>query len=306
MNTRFVGVYVKTIYYYSIVGLLFYCIIYLFPSFGHSLNLIGELFFPNNTTNNTIIIYTIESSYLDGTLNYLKNPGFAWEAGLYSIFVNIALYFSLFSLNKPTVSSLFNVINLVLIGTVLSTFSTAGYIGLFFIILMFLFSVRTKLKYLYIISFLLIGISSYLSLEYLGDKISDQAEQAFESQNRFGSFLLDWEDIKKRPLMGWSRDEKILFGDDAWTLETHRPNGITNLIRSYGLLYFLLLGYLWFLSIKRYLYYSGVRSRIFKTFVFLAALYMMAFSQLVLNSYFFLSLLFLNYSNKRYSYSQNK
>jgi hypothetical protein len=148
----------------------------------------------------------------------------------------------------------------------------------------------------YLLIILTIIIYLFTNLDFLGDKIIYQIETAEQSQNRFGAALLDIEDWMERPIFGWSRDQTVLFGNDAFTFTSHRPNGITNLLRNYGIIYFSVLLYFIYYSFYKHFYYSVNNSSSKSTILaiqFLIIIFLTAISQLILHKMFTFSIMFL-------------
>jgi hypothetical protein len=243
LGKRFVPALMGTMYFISLISILFTVLCYV-PGVGSSLYEIAQQLFPlageewKGTSPPTLIIYTFFPQYFEGSWSYVRNAGIFWESGAFAVFINITLY--LYYSTKPInrMVDLFDKRSLVLIVTVLSTTSTMGFVGMSMILAFFSFQVRSAFKYAFLLSFAVAIVLSFTQVEYLGAKIVSQLVESSSSQNRFGSALLDLDDILKRPLLGWSRRPEVLFGNEAWTYESHRPNGLTNLARNYGLIYF--------------------------------------------------------------------
>jgi hypothetical protein len=197
-----------------------------------------------------IFIYTVEV-----TENF-RNSGMFWEPGGFASFINIALTLHLMR-NK----FVFDKHALLLIGTMLTTFSTTGYVVLFLVLL---FSVTNRmarnttpaLAGIRIFSILLlIGFFSYLFIAapIFRDKIDSQlsAQQIligdidfnnenFKSLGRFGSLIVDLRSIKDKPIFGrgYSDSEfKQQFENYNFT------NGLTSFIGHFGLVGFIWLIY---------------------------------------------------------------
>lgn len=295
LKYKFIDAYVYIVYILALISLVFFVFSYILPSMSYLFNFANTVFPLTNVTNPTLIIYTFDNAFYSGLSPLLRNAGFAWEAGGYATFLNIALFFYIFKNNLTFKQIFMDKVSLILIISIITTFSTAGYITLFFILSVYSFMYKSKIKYLFIILLGLTLLISFSNFAFLGDKITNQYEVAYKSRNRFGAAILDWEDIKKSPLVGWSRKEKVLFGSQAYTEISHRPNGITNLLRVYGFLYFIPLLFLLFISFKRYFLYIGIGSRKSRTLslYLLIVILLMSFSQLILQKLIIKSFLFL-------------
>lgn len=299
---RFINYYIRLIYILSIVSIGFYAIGYLMPGFYNLLNGMASIMFPleldiNGYSTPTLIIYTFDPAYTSGASYLLRNPGFAWEAGAFATFVNIAFFFHL--IINPDVKPeklIFSKVSLIFIIAIILTFSTAGYIAFFFILLM-VFTKKISFRNIMIITLIvLVAIFLFLRLEFLGEKVSEQLGVAYSSQNRFGAALLDWEDIMKSPWIGWSRDLSVLFNTSDYGYLAHRPNGITNFLRSYGFIYVTAYLIILFVSLKRYFAKIDFESRTLFSYTLVGIILLMGFSQLVVHSVFVMSFLFAGYT----------
>lgn len=108
---------------------------------------------------------------------------------------------------------------------------------------------------------------------------------------------MDWEDIKEKPLIGWSFDVSVLFGTSEQIYKMHRPNGITNFISTYGFIYFLTFFLIMYYSLKKYFKQMGLgKTSVHALFLILI---LMGFSQLILHRIFTMSLLFIGVNLKK-------
>ena len=237
-----IGRYINIIYRIAIITFVMHIIFVAVPPLqSFTMEKIAP-FFQVSTRNEfmtfapNIIIYTFTPS------NLLRNAGIFWEPGGYAIFLLLALM-----LNLKIQPKILSPKNIIFIISILSTFSTAGYIILL-IVLAFHMIRQRKIAVILISLPLIIGISiySFYTLDFLGDKIFGQIETAESVDNdetartRFVSAKLDWEDIKGFPIIGRGRDEETRF--DTYKGETtyleHRNNGITGIAATYGLIIF--------------------------------------------------------------------
>jgi len=189
-----------------------------------------------------IFIYTVEA-----TENF-RNSGMFWEPGGFASFINISLALHLIRNNF-----VFDKYASLLICTLLTTFSTTGYVVLFLVILFaasnrMIRNTTPSLVAIRIFIIILIG-SSFTYLFYAApifrDKIDSQitAQQIligdidfknenFKSLGRFGSMIVDLRSIKDKPFFGrgYSDSEfKEQFEHYNFT------NGLTSFIGHFGL-----------------------------------------------------------------------
>ena len=290
--------YVKVIYFLAIISILFYILGLLAPSIYNYLSILASKIFVlrkdyNDYSTPTFILYTFDPTYANGETSILRNPGFAWESGGFAFFLNIALFFHL---AKNEAVELFTIIkdkiSLLLLIAIILTFSTAGYITFIFILFMLSINRLTFKNILFSIILIFLIVFFYDRLDFIGQKLNSQLQEASYSQNRFGSALLDLQDFKKSPLFGWSRDINVLFKTVISNSETHRPNGITNFLRSYGIIYFISYFIIIFLSLKKYFTKVINRKKYIYTILFLMIVFLMGFSQQVVHTIFMMNFLF--------------
>jgi len=136
--------------------------------------------------------------------------------------------------------------NLVFIIGILSTFSTAGYITLFLLLIIIMITKRFKWYYFLVIPIaLMLGNHFYYNLGFLNEKIEDQILLAQDDSNkgRFGSAITDIKDIKKFPLFGRGRNSNTRFDTVEKFGEikkNHRTNGLTDFVVKNGVLFFII------------------------------------------------------------------
>lgn len=307
-HRRFLIYFLNSLIFLSAISILFYLVAYISPSFYRGLADISNVLFPlqvdyNSYKTPTLVLYTFDPHFLSGESKLLRNPGFAWEAGGFATYVNVAIVFYLVIFNPITVRDFIKSwkVKILLLGLIL-TFSTAGYLTLMAVI--FVYALKGEISAKRIVTILFVSLAMvvmYKNVDFLGEKISGQIDTSLYSQNRFGAALLDWHDIIERPLLGWSRNTNVLFHTDDYVSEMHRPNGITNFIRTYGFIYVFFYFYIIFSSFRRHikLFYISDGKR--NTYVLLLVLILMGFSQLILHTLFTMSLLFIGLFSTRKS-----
>lgn len=298
---KFLDYYINILCLLSLVSILFYVLGILAPSLYSGLSQFASRLFPlrsdfNDYFTPTLLFYTFDPAYVEGSSTMLRNPGYTWEAGGFATYANIAVLFRLIRNNPMSVLQfLKDRIAVIIIIAIILTFSTAGYLTFFFILSFFFFKKLNFKSVFYLGIIALTVFILYSRLDFLGDKIADQISKAQYSQNRFGSALLDWKDIQRRPLFGWSRDLDVLFKTKSYTDYTHRPNGLTNFIRSYGFLYVVSYFLIMFFSVKRYFSVMSLNSSKKSAFVLVSIVLIMGFSQQVVHTMLTMSFLFLGY-----------
>lgn len=180
---EFVEVYVDIIVFlgvYSVLVLLFKPIIHNIP----------VIIFPRFNNIASLPIINARFSYIVNATNYYRNFGIFREPGVYQVFLNIALMFELFYKNeKPEPIKL-----IILYITIISTFSTPGYIASLILTFAYvLFETKTlkipemrknKKKILLILGVILIA---NLTLYHLNDSFNKNFSGAFDKLESQGS-----------------------------------------------------------------------------------------------------------------------
>ena len=299
-NVRFIQIMVDTMVLISIISLVFTFLSYV-PGVGNFFwNLAPKLFpiEPNfvGFAPRTLVVYTLSHEFFHGSISYVRNAGIFWESGAFAVFLCITLYLHYLSKKIDHINQLFDRKSSILIVTLISTTSTTGLIGLILILLVFSMRLRSKLKYAFMLIFFAgIGLT-VINVSYLGDKITSQISKSGAENNRFGSALLDIEDIMRRPVLGWSRRIEVLFASETASAESHRPNGLTNFIRNYGFLYFTFYFFLVFKSFDAITKYYGTHlgNRLFLVWSGIFLLWLVSFSELIYDKLFLKSFVFIH------------
>jgi len=293
--------------YYIII--IYYLILLAFPIFFilHT-NFGQELFYPTLTqffpvphniegvSIPTIIIYTFDKS------DFTRFPAFAWEAGALAAFIIPALYIRIINLLSRNIKFYNDRISLLFLLAVFFTYSTTAYFVIIFITISLVLR-KKEFKYkIAIIPLLFISFTIYDNVPFLRNKVESQLAKANYSNNRFGAALKDLSQFWEKPIVGWSRKIKYKYGieekdvtiSDLKTI-IHRPNGITNLLAAYGIVYFILYFILIYFGIHRYLEQIDLSGNVrYFSIIFIIILFILGFSQLLFGKVFFKSFLFLS------------
>lgn len=247
LKENFVFKYVEVIYRIAIISLVLHTLFNLLPSLREfAINDLSPILKVSTRSAfyeyaDNIIIYTFTNG------EYIRNSGPFWEPGGYAIFLSIALL-----LNLRLTLDIKEKKNFVLIITLLSTISTAGYINLFLIISYYYIKKKNlkSIALFYPIIFA-IALFFFMSFEFLGFKIFSHINATKNTninesaRTRFVSAIVDWEDIKKYPFTGRGRDNETRFDNfkGKYTYLEHRNNGITNFLTEYGFVVFFIYFY---------------------------------------------------------------
>lgn len=184
---------------------------------------------------NNILIY----NFREYNSFYNRNSGPFWEAGMFVVILDIALFFNLLKGN-----SLFSYKSILLIITIITTFSTTGYIGMFMTISLFVYlNTRSKFKFIFVPLIILIAYNIF-SLDFMGEKIANQIDNADVSGvSRFGAILIHMQLIKEYPLLGIGDGLSTYMS--LYTDANSTANGLSLVLVKFGiivgLLYFVFL-----------------------------------------------------------------
>jgi ABC-type transport system involved in cytochrome bd biosynthesis fused ATPase/permease subunit len=228
-----------------------------------------------------------------GEYDYARNAGPFWESGAFASFLIMTLFLIYSTKTVRKVSDLFDRQSTILVLGIISTTSTMGFLALAILLSFFTWQLKSVLKYFMLLMIVLTSLLAFTNVSYLGDKVEQQLKESRETNNRFGAFLMDLKDIEKRPLIGSSRRIEVIFKTQVRSAETRRPNGFSNFIRDYGLIYTCVYFALVFASFQNiFRYYHGY-SKASVAFFGVLVLCIISFSELLFDLSFFKGLLFL-------------
>ncbi len=296
LKDRFVEVFIQTMYVVTLVSFVFTVFCYI-PGLGKRLYDLALVLFPlkkdfKNYSQPTLIVYTFLPEYFNHTLSYTRNAAIFWEGGAFAVYLNLVLYLKYYTRKVRGYRQLFDKQAIVFIIGIFTTVSTMGFLALVLVLTFYSVQFKSNLKYLFIVLLLLASTSAFYNFDFLGEKLTRQLALSNTDNNRFGSALMDVQDIAERPVFGWSRRIEVLFQTSVYDARSHRPNGLTNFLRSYGLLYFGVYFYLVYSSFKSIGRFYGNPKRGLALLGILL-LWIVSFSELIFDHAFFKSLVFL-------------
>lgn len=302
IGTRFIELFIKIIYFFSLISLVFFTLGVIFPGFPiYMVNSFSKLIdssiltadiAPNESKN--IIIFNFHG------LDFItpRNSGPFWEPGVFSIFLNLAIFLNLF----VSKNILLNRYSVILIIALLTTFSTGGYLGLFaiFIIYYSIMNENRILQFFLLPTVIIAIIISFAEIDFLSNKIDEQIDnrdvvntrsKSMIHANRFGIALRDLNDFIQYPFIGRGRFYTTRFSEqiDKYNSNTfHRSNGITDLLVVYGLPVFLLYFYQIFKTFKSLNYYR-IKNSMFIAVSGTILILIISFSEILLERPFFIA-----------------
>lgn len=279
---NFKEIYLKFVYVLSITSLLIYFIVLLYPG--------TLLFFPEITSGGGASYYNLGLAVYKIPLNnLLRNGSVFWEAGAFQVIINLAIALELTFHQFKHKKRLF-----FFIATIISTFSTTGYIILAIQFLFFILYSKKNLKKgnrlmpkLIIFSSIIIFLFSSLFIDRVIGKFSDTNSSFLI---RTISLLTDIEIFNKAPLLGVGLSNyKILVREIAFNnfnLDLGSSmNSITYYLAQYGIIFVLVL----------FFYYLKSSSILSNKSVVLKWFYFSVFIMLFSTANFFTSFLFLTF-----------
>jgi len=191
--------------------------------------------------------YLVYAKPIYGYVNNLRNPGIFGEGGVFQYFINLAILFNVSHFNKKFSSRS----NIVLIVTLVTTFSTAGYISFMFILFLYASNRQIRLRGKLLYATIIITI---LSTEVVYNKIIDQ--EAYQTNHstvrRMKDATADLRAFENHPIFGvglgnystWLKYSNEVYGG------SDSSNGITNYLAMVGITGFI--AALWVLAWVHY------------------------------------------------------
>lgn len=250
-----------------------------------------------------VLFYTINNGS-----RQLRNCGFAWEPGGFSNFLILAIIINLarnrFSLKNKKLW--------VLLIAMITTFSTTGYLAFVPVVIWYLYNVKFKKRMILIFPLLFLAIYAS-TLPFMTDKIKDLSVDpevilnrvvSASSRNdksytigRFAGFLMNMEDLKEHPIIGYGGHGELTFNNRNNT-SMASINGLGRWMATFGSVGFLIFLLSYIKSLRNLSLLYGFN----KPLILLATILALGFGFGLIHSglffAFMLSYLFLPYKNK--------
>lgn len=248
------------------ISLVLWGLSILFPSVGLYFSQFPETSYGNNFF---YIFNCMDPTKEQVYHSIIRNAGCSWEPGRFSVMVTLAIFVNL---SRNGVRFKHNKKIIILLLTLVTTFSTTGYSITILLYFIFWFE-KISLKSVVTFFFLVLPLSIYIfSIDFMAEKIQDNAayeewteerqhnidynqktygDEYLGSLDRFESASFDWINFTKEPLLGYGRN---------WDYSWFRQNISTNLSLTGGLVK-ILAQYGIFIAILLYslLFYSSVK-----------------------------------------------
>ena len=199
---EFIKKYNNIIHFVAIYSLVVAAISIIYPTIILKFPIIDTRF-------GTVTIHNLLFSVSLNNSIYFRNYGLFWEPGAFQIFLNLALIFEMFFINTPRKSKI-----IVYIITIITTFSTTGYIVLTLILISyFIRSKKIKIKWVLILIILIVLIialfknvipKKYTDLVF--DKLSgifseDEKDIKYTTLTRLNAIKYPLEEFMKSPIL---------------------------------------------------------------------------------------------------------
>jgi hypothetical protein len=290
VNKNFITTFPRVVYVLALVSLLFWIGENFIPKLTAIIQHISIKYKLDVESEENILIYNSEGTRFYGII---KNAGFAYEGGAYSIVLIIALILNLINnglkLDKK---------NIVFVSSVLSTLSTAGIFSLTIVFYGYLFNnVKNKFKLIIlIVGFTFLFIRAYISLDFMQVKIQSQMEltkDPDETRGRFASAMADIRTWQTNPIFGVGKFPETRYSTFQTDSSQHRVNGLAAFLAMFGIVVF---------SAYLVLIYDSLRqlnkrynSKSIIVFFQFLSLVVLAFAQICMQWPVFIILLYLPY-----------
>lgn len=276
-------VYVRIMYFICLVSLAFYVLINLSPSFYSFLISISNGIKPlslnseilSSNPSNTLIIYTLPHDLI------YRNCGPFWEPGMFGVFIALAFIISFHYLGLK------NKMTIVFMLTALSTLSTSTIITLSVILLYKIIASKISITKIFLMILLPVILIQIINLPFVGDKINSDFKGRDKAYSRIGAMYLHVQQIQDSPIIGYGVNTAKDQERRIQAIEVS-PNGLTNIIRVYGIPFSILYFILLFKFCRDFLVGN---TKLFTFFVFISLL-TLSFSQDITTRHFFYILIF--------------
>ena len=180
--------------------------------------------------------------------SFIRNTGLFWEGGAYQYFLNLALILSLYVKKNP----IFSFPNWVLVISILTTFSTTGYL-IMAVVLASIVMGKSSRRMFFVKTVIMIPlILSVLFSPVIFNKLfnTDSREYLGSTQRRILDTVVDYNVFRDYPFLGIGLGNQEIWESYSAQLSggTSSSNGLSNYLAKIGLLGFLITLYpfMWF------------------------------------------------------------
>jgi len=278
---------INQIYFFCITSLIITLTFIIFPNtidYAYdALVPIGDAITLNKSTRQHFVIYTME---LGWQTEIARNSGPFWEPGGFGVFIYLAFIFNLIKQG-----TFFNKKNVIFILTLISTQSTTAYLAFFvFCSLYILLTKKVSTSFLLLPIIIVISISLYSSVDFLGMKIENMINdsQTMGKQqvySRVVSGNVNVDRFLSSPIFGIGR---FYVDEDDFSPGN---NGTTLLLAEFGIIGFFFYFLYMFRSYRNYCEEHNFNTRI--PIAIVAGWLVLGYSQGIFQKSFFFGLSFM-------------
>jgi hypothetical protein len=302
----FLEIYVRILYYFSIISFVFFTLYYADNGFMTGLvHSIPDAFvkkvmvYGTEVRQPNPIIFNFDGNFM----NSGRNNGPFWEPTVFATMLIIAQIFNLLLTKR-----LFNRKGIIFTVALLTTLSTTGFFA-YFVLLAFFFLLSNKIKIFtklaLSVGLLSIGVYAFVTLPFMREKIQTEMDNIdheidqFGGDSRLASAVLDLREMQEKPIYlimgrGSSSNTRVASLDT----EGLRNCGDTALLAEWGIPYSILFICTLFYSFRELTRYYGI-NRLF-ALAFTLIILICSFSEVYLDLPFFYSILFLGFVVKKF------
>lgn len=292
LKDKFTSYYVNIICVLSVLSFLFFIPLFVSTGFeGIFKSLALEAPFDKHGRG-SLVIYHLNLHRPGGIY---RNCGPFWEPAAFGGYLLVAFMFNLARTNSIKEKK-----SLILLVTLISTFSTTVFVSLGIILFFFLFLNQGLLVKLTFVPIFAIGFYvAFFQVDFLYEKIQSEIQQGDKQERmredkavghtRLSSGIADYKDFMQYPIIGRGLYDISFYNpyDDK-----ARHNGLTNFIARFGLVGSLIYFFSMFKSFRNLVHFSDLNY--WMRFVFFGIILLMGISEIFFEQPLFWGLIFLH------------
>lgn len=292
LKEKFTSYYVNFIYISSIISFFFFIPLLISPAFDNIFSSIALTSPFGGSSRGSLIIYNLN---LDRPEGLYRNCGPFWEPAAFGGFLMVA-----FMMNLARTNSLKDKKSIILLITLISTFSTTVFVVLAFLLFCYFFFNQSLGIKLTIVPIMAIGFYlAFFKIDFLYEKIMLEIEKGDKEENmrayesaghsRLSSAIADFKEFSEYPVIGRGLYDPTFF--DKSDLKA-RHNGLSKFIAQFGIIGSLIYFIAMYRSFSKLVFYSCLNSLM--RFVFFGVILAIGISEVFYVKPFFWGLIFLH------------
>lgn len=227
----YINKYIDIVFIMCIISLFFYVIGILNPNYVMNLPILYDDVGTYFSTNNLHV-------YLRGVQGIFRNSGVFWEPGAFQVIINVAIFFQIYYLRNMNKLKL-----IIFCITIFSTMSTAGITILLLIYISIFDKIKSRMKYMYVLSAILIGIFTGFIEQKIFSKYDVNSSNGGSLNARLSAVQAEFEIIKEAPILGVGFEQyEKRFAEEMKRFEKNEgsSNSFTSLLALNGTIYFII------------------------------------------------------------------